>query len=169
MPHFRITLETLTASHLLFTAGSSRSFTATRKDAGLCCGSRLRKGEVFAYVGRNQDLKDLKVPHEAIHANIIRVDSNILFAWVASCGLLLRKSFSKRVSRQRNLLHRRFIITSMIKFCWKFWLVETLSKKNYLRLELGSNSHELGRIARRNGLSCFVFNQFKGRYRNAPP
>jgi hypothetical protein len=42
------------------TAGSSRSFTAIRKDAGLCCGSRLRKGEVFAYVGQNQNLKDLK-------------------------------------------------------------------------------------------------------------
>ena len=28
--------------------------------AGLCCGSRLRKGEVFAYVGRNENLKDLK-------------------------------------------------------------------------------------------------------------
>ena len=37
-----------------------------RKDAGLCCGSRLRKGEVFACVGRNQNLKDPKVqkgPH----------------------------------------------------------------------------------------------------------
>ena len=33
---------------------------ATRKDAGLCCGSRLRKGEVFAYVGLPQNLKDLK-------------------------------------------------------------------------------------------------------------
>ena len=42
-------------------AGSSRSFTAIRKDAGLCCGSRLRKGEVFAYVGLPQNLKDLKV------------------------------------------------------------------------------------------------------------
>ena len=31
-----------------------------RKDAGLYCGPRLRKGEVFAYVGRNQNLKDLK-------------------------------------------------------------------------------------------------------------
>ena len=49
------------ASHQHCTAGSSRSFTAIRKDAGLCCGSRLRKGEVFAYVGRNQNLKDLKV------------------------------------------------------------------------------------------------------------
>ena len=28
--------------------------------AGLCCGSRLRKGEVFAYVGLPQNLKDLK-------------------------------------------------------------------------------------------------------------
>ena len=35
-------------------------FTVIRKDAGLYCGSRLRSGEVFAYVGRNQNLKDLK-------------------------------------------------------------------------------------------------------------
>ena len=41
-------------------AGSSRSFTAIRKDAGLYCGTRLRKGEVFAYVGLPQNLKDLK-------------------------------------------------------------------------------------------------------------
>ena len=32
---------------------------AIQKDAGLCCGSCLRKGELFAYVGRNQNLKDL--------------------------------------------------------------------------------------------------------------
>ena len=38
----------------------SRSFNALRKDAGLCCGSRLPKGEVFAYVGRNQNLKHLQ-------------------------------------------------------------------------------------------------------------
>ena len=31
-----------------------------RKDAGLYCGPRLRKGEVFAYVGRIHNLKDLK-------------------------------------------------------------------------------------------------------------
>ena len=31
-----------------------------RKDAGLYCGSRLRSGEVFAYVGLSQNLKDLK-------------------------------------------------------------------------------------------------------------
>ena len=29
-------------------------------DAGLYCGPRLRKGEVFAYVGLPQNLKDLK-------------------------------------------------------------------------------------------------------------
>ena len=33
-----------------------------RKDAGLYCGPRLRKGEVFAYVGLPQNLKDLKDP-----------------------------------------------------------------------------------------------------------
>ena len=31
-----------------------------RKDAGLYYGPRLRKGEVFAYVGLPQNLKDLK-------------------------------------------------------------------------------------------------------------
>ena len=61
----RLSYDTLSysqpsVSHLDCTAGSSRSFTAIRKDAGLCSGSRLRKGEVFAYVGRNQNLKDLK-------------------------------------------------------------------------------------------------------------
>ena len=35
-----------------------------RKDAGLYCGPRLRKGEVFAYVGLPQSLKDLKAAHE---------------------------------------------------------------------------------------------------------
>ena len=40
----RITLYTFTASHLHCTAGSSRSFTAYRKDAGLYCGSRLLEG-----------------------------------------------------------------------------------------------------------------------------
>ena len=39
---------------------SSRCFAAIRKDAVLCCGSRLRKGEVFAYVGRIDNLQDLK-------------------------------------------------------------------------------------------------------------
>ena len=33
---------------------------AIRKDAGLCCGSRLRKGEVLAYAGLSRNLKDLK-------------------------------------------------------------------------------------------------------------
>ena len=37
-----------------------RSYTAIRQDAGLYCGSRLWKGEVFAYVGLPQNLKDLK-------------------------------------------------------------------------------------------------------------
>jgi hypothetical protein len=33
---------------------------ALRKEAGLFCGSLLRKGEVFAYAGSIQNLKDLK-------------------------------------------------------------------------------------------------------------
>jgi hypothetical protein len=31
-----------------------RSFAALRKEAGLFCGSFLRKGEVFAYVGKSK-------------------------------------------------------------------------------------------------------------------
>jgi hypothetical protein len=58
---WRITLLPLTAIHLHCIAGSSRSFTAIRKDAGLYCGPRLRKGQVFAYVGLPQNLKDLNV------------------------------------------------------------------------------------------------------------
>ena len=38
----------------------ARSFAAFRKDTELYCGSRLRKGDVFAYVGLSQNLKDLK-------------------------------------------------------------------------------------------------------------
>jgi len=37
-----------------------KEFTAIQKDAGLYCGSRLRSGEVFAYVGSIQNLKELK-------------------------------------------------------------------------------------------------------------
>ena len=37
------------------------SFTAIRKEAGLFCGSFLRKGEVFAYAELSQNLKDRKV------------------------------------------------------------------------------------------------------------
>jgi len=36
-----------------------RSFAALRQEAGLFCGSFLRKGEVFAYVGLIQNPKDL--------------------------------------------------------------------------------------------------------------
>ena len=36
-----------------------RSSTAIQKDAGLYYGSRLRKGEVFAYVGLPHNLKDV--------------------------------------------------------------------------------------------------------------
>ena len=46
-------------------AGCGQRDPAIRKDAGLYCGSRLRSGEVFAYVGRNQNLKDLKDPARA--------------------------------------------------------------------------------------------------------
>ena len=60
LPHLRNALETLAASHLHWRAGSLRSFTAIRKEAGPFCGIFLRKGEVFAFCGLSQNLKDLK-------------------------------------------------------------------------------------------------------------
>ena len=41
-----------------------------RKEAGLSCGSFLRKGEVFAYVGRNQTLKDLVLGGRTLQARV---------------------------------------------------------------------------------------------------
>jgi len=41
-------------------AGSSRTFAAIRKEAGVFCGSFLRKGEELTYVGLFHNLKDLK-------------------------------------------------------------------------------------------------------------
>ena len=40
------------------------SFTAIRKEAGVFCGTFLRKGEVFACVVLSQNLKDLKAIHD---------------------------------------------------------------------------------------------------------
>jgi len=60
-PKGEFTLRTLAASLLHWRAGSLRSFTAIRTEAALYCGSFLRKGEVFANVGRNQNLEDLKM------------------------------------------------------------------------------------------------------------
>ena len=57
-PHFRITLETLTASHLhrileIF-------YCDPKGRRALLRVPRLRSGKVFAYVGRIHNLKDLK-------------------------------------------------------------------------------------------------------------
>ena len=54
----RTTLYTLAASHLHWRAGSSGSFDANRKEAGHFCDSFLLKHVFFAYVWRNQSLKD---------------------------------------------------------------------------------------------------------------
>ena len=51
-----------------------RSFAAIRKEAGLSCGSFLRKGEVFAYVGRIQNLKDVK---DQIHTALSPRTTNV--------------------------------------------------------------------------------------------
>ena len=47
----------------------------TNLRAGLYCGSRLRKGEVFAYVGRNQNLKDLKDRNPKGRRALLRIPS----------------------------------------------------------------------------------------------
>jgi len=60
-------------------AGSSRSETA------LFCGSFLRKGEVFAYLGRNQNLKDLKRAGSSRSSAAIRKEAGLF------CGSFLRK------------------------------------------------------------------------------
>ena len=57
---YKLVLWTLAANLLHWMAGSSRSFAAIRKEAGLFCGSFLRNGEVFAYDRGANDLNDLK-------------------------------------------------------------------------------------------------------------
>ena len=69
----------VSASHLHCTAGSSKSFTAIRKDAGLYCGSRLRSGEVFVYVGSTQNLKDLK---DGNHPVDTHREPSALYCWI---------------------------------------------------------------------------------------
>ena len=54
------TLKDLAASLLHWRAGSLRSFTALRKEAGLFSGSFLRKGVSLSQVGSLLNLKDLK-------------------------------------------------------------------------------------------------------------
>ena len=59
-----------------------------RKDAGLYGGSRLRKGEVFAYVGRNPNLKDLKCSPVAAPASSLQ---SCLLGWeMRAAGLKIQ-------------------------------------------------------------------------------
>ena len=58
-------------------AGSKRSFTAIRKEAGLFCGSFLRKGEVFVFVGRNQNLQDLRKGEEVAYVELLQTRKNL--------------------------------------------------------------------------------------------
>ena len=51
-------LWTLAANHLHWRARPLRSCTAIQLEAGLFCGTYLRKGEVFAYAGSIQTLKE---------------------------------------------------------------------------------------------------------------
>ena len=60
-------------------------FLAIRKAAGLYCGPRLRKGEVFAYVGLPQNLKDLKDPRGASSLLVLLGDGLALERLVIYC------------------------------------------------------------------------------------
>jgi len=55
----KTTLELIAARLQHWRAGFSRPFAAIRKEAGLFCGSLMRKDEALAYVGLFQTLKDL--------------------------------------------------------------------------------------------------------------
>jgi len=57
-----------------------------RKEAGLFCGSFLRKGEVFAYVGLTQNLKDLTV-----HPLDARREPSALESWIIEVLTAIRK------------------------------------------------------------------------------
>jgi hypothetical protein len=87
----RLTLQTLAAtSLLLWRAGSLRSFTAIRKKARLVCGSFSRKGEMFAYGGRDKNLKDRK-------------DLILEFRRGAGCEILHWYLASKKIHTPRTL------------------------------------------------------------------
>ena len=58
MPYWWVILQRIAASLLQRMARSSTFFAAMRQGPGLSCGSSLRKGEVLAYVGTHQNLKD---------------------------------------------------------------------------------------------------------------
>ena len=112
--------RSLTASHLHCTAGSSRSFTAIRKDAGLCCGSRLWKGDVFAYVGHPQNLKDLKDKAQQGATRLSDLKCPCTSACTAmtgalavSRGLLHKVQRFRRPHTQRLGASRRLLITGV--------------------------------------------------------
>jgi len=47
------------------------------RDAGLYCGPRLRKGEVFAYVGLPQNLKNLKERKHGLSTEPVSVSAYV--------------------------------------------------------------------------------------------
>ena len=108
------------------TAGSSRSFTAIRKDAGLCCGPRLRKGKVFAYAGRNQNLKDLKVER-----SFGRSTSR---PWISSRRVFNLNTI--RTIRQRKLLHNAFTKLIVKPMCSNFHLLGRIQVEYYTGRDL---------------------------------
>jgi len=70
--------EPFAASRLHWRAGPLRSYTAIRKEAGLFCGSFLRKGLVFACVGLIQTLKDLKWSNDAERCTLTHLKSLLM-------------------------------------------------------------------------------------------
>jgi len=65
----------------------------SEKDAELCCESRLRKGEVFAYAGLPQNLKDLKDDYPWVAKSLYSLPgtkSSLSWRVVRLCDLLYR-------------------------------------------------------------------------------
>ena len=67
-----------------------RSFTDIRKEAGLFCRSFLRKGELFAFDGLSENLKDLKDQKAAMGPKKI---ATFFFLVVPKLALFVLRSF----------------------------------------------------------------------------
>jgi hypothetical protein len=61
------------ASHPHWGAGSLKSFDAIQKEAKFSCGSFLRKGEAFAYVGSIQNFEDQTDLKEILFGSNVKI------------------------------------------------------------------------------------------------
>jgi len=82
------------------------SFAAIRKESWLFCGSFLRKGEVVAYGGRIQNVKDPKAPKSRSMTSVTFFEKLLVENFCMQCsdavvGLVKLSIFSqRRVSRR---------------------------------------------------------------------